>query len=131
MPTFLGQPNGCIAKERFKKTYRHPDLDQFLTSRRVTQEARCLAKCKQAGMDTPTVYFVDVPLATIYMEHIVGMTVKQQLLSHQETDYQAIDTGEFEEHETGIMILIGLFRYIGRAYWCFFGQDAWHSYCAW
>ncbi|KAI8328540.1 tp53rk protein-like protein [Choanephora cucurbitarum] len=97
LPTFLGQPNGCIAKERFKKTYRHPDLDQFLTSRRVTQEARCLAKCKQAGMDTPTVYFVDVPSATIYMEHIVGITVKQQLLEHQETEYQAIDTDMLAE----------------------------------
>ncbi|KAI8092156.1 TP53 regulating kinase [Gilbertella persicaria] len=97
LSTFLTQPNGCIAKERFKKTYRHPDLDQFLTSRRVTQEARCLHKCKTAGMDTPTVYFVDVPAATIYMENIVGITVKQKLLENQESDYRDVDTDTLAE----------------------------------
>ncbi|KAI9364126.1 TP53 regulating kinase [Pilaira anomala] len=92
LPTFLTQPEGCIAKERFKKSYRHPALDQYLTSRRVAQEARSLYKCKKAGMDTPTVYFIDMTSATIYMENIVGETVKQRLLSHQETEYKDIDT---------------------------------------
>lgn len=94
MPTFLTQPEGCIAKERFKKSYRHPDLDQYLTSRRVAQEARSLYKCKKAGMDTPTVYFIDMVSATIYMENIVGETVKQRLLTNQETEYVNVDTGK-------------------------------------
>jgi Kae1-associated kinase Bud32 len=94
LPTFLAQPQGCIAKERFKKTYRHPDLDQFLTSRRVAQEARCLYKCKKAGMDTPTVYHIDISSATIFMENIIGITVKQRLLEHQESEYKDVDTGK-------------------------------------
>ncbi|CEP16301.1 hypothetical protein [Parasitella parasitica] len=92
LQTFLTVPNGCIAKERFKKTYRHPDLDQFLTTRRVVQEARCLYKCKKAGMDTPTVYHIDIPTATIFMENITGITIKQRLLDNQETGYKNVDT---------------------------------------
>lgn len=93
LPTFLTLSNGCIAKERFKKTYRHPDLDQYLTTRRVVQEARCLHKCKKAGMDTPTVYHIDMPTATIFMENITGITVKQRLLDNQETEYKDVNTG--------------------------------------
>ncbi|KAI9246775.1 tp53rk protein [Sporodiniella umbellata] len=91
LPTFLSLPTGCIAKERFKKTYRHPDLDQQLTTKRVTQEARNLQKCRKAGMDTPTVFFIDTINATIYMENIVGITVKQKLLNHQHNDYLDVD----------------------------------------
>ncbi|KAI7861863.1 tp53rk protein [Spinellus fusiger] len=89
--TFLSLPEGCIAKERFKKTYRHPDLDRQLTSKRVVQESRSLYKCKKAGMDVPTLYFTDMETATIYMEKISGITVKQRLLDHQASDYSAID----------------------------------------
>lgn len=49
-------------------------------------------------MDTPTVYFIDMTSATIYMENIVGETVKQRLLSHQETEYKEIDTGMITEN---------------------------------
>lgn len=93
MSTFLTLPTGCIAKQRFKKTYRHPDLDQQLTAKRVNQEARNLQKCKKAGMDTPTVYFIDIPESTIYMENITGITVKQRLLDDQHEDYKNIDMG--------------------------------------
>ena len=34
--TFLGKP--CLMKERFKKAYRHPLLDEKLTNKRLTQE---------------------------------------------------------------------------------------------
>ncbi|KAF7725012.1 TP53 regulating kinase [Apophysomyces ossiformis] len=91
LPTFLTIPDGCIAKERFKKTYRHPDLDSQLTVRRVAQEARCLYKCKKAGMDTPVLYFVDTQNAIIYMEKISGITVKQRLLEHQHNNYSQVD----------------------------------------
>ncbi|KAG1474640.1 hypothetical protein G6F56_000236 [Rhizopus delemar] len=91
LPTFLSLPTGCIAKERFKKTYRHPDLDQQLTTKRVIQEARNLQKCRKAGMDTPTVYFVDTDNSTIYMENIVGLTIKQRLLDNQKNDYKDVD----------------------------------------
>ncbi|KAI8384475.1 TP53-regulating kinase-like protein [Radiomyces spectabilis] len=95
--SFLSIPEGCIAKERFKKTYRHPVLDQQLTTRRVAQEARCLYKCKKAGMDTPALYFVDQDRSTIYMEKIVGLTVKQRLLDNQSNQYQDIDLPQLAE----------------------------------
>ncbi|KAI8973263.1 tp53rk protein [Mycotypha africana] len=91
VPSFLTVPEGCIAKERFKKTYRHPDLDQYLTSRRVGQEARSLYRLKKAGLDTPTVYYVDTANATIFMENVIGITVKQRLLETQEENYQSVD----------------------------------------
>ncbi|KAI8086413.1 kinase-like domain-containing protein [Halteromyces radiatus] len=91
LSTFLTIKEGCIAKERFKKTYRHPDLDRQLTARRVTQEARCLYRCNKAGMDTPAVYLVDIQKATIYMEKIVGTTFKRLLLDNQHNQYSDLD----------------------------------------
>lgn len=96
---FLGLPHGCIAKQRFSKAYRHPVLDTKITARRVTQEARCLLKCLRAGLDAPTVYFVDVEGSTIYMENVLGKTVRDVLLEGIKTTEE--DVGEF---------FMGLFR---------------------
>lgn len=57
--TFLSRP--AIVKERFKKLYRHPVLDEKLTKERMTLEGRCLVRAHRAGVDTPVLYFVDVP----------------------------------------------------------------------
>ncbi|CAO3631759.1 unnamed protein product [Mucor hiemalis] len=43
-------------------------------------------------MDCPTLYFIDMSTATIFMENIVGVTVKQRLLENQETEYKDVDT---------------------------------------
>ena len=45
--TYLGKP--AIVKERFKKTYRHPDLDDHLTKERMKAEARAIVRSKAAG----------------------------------------------------------------------------------
>ena len=34
----------AIVKERFTKTYRHPDLDKSLTSKRIKNEVKLLQK---------------------------------------------------------------------------------------
>lgn len=44
---YLGQPT--IVKERFKKKYRHSDLDEHLTKERIKSEARSIVRCKLAG----------------------------------------------------------------------------------
>ncbi|CAG8534745.1 4930_t:CDS:2 [Ambispora gerdemannii] len=75
----------AIVKERFSKSYRHPILDKKLTARRVTQEARCLHKCRRSGLDTPVVYFVDIENNTIYMEYVEGKTVRD-ILREQSDD---------------------------------------------
>ncbi|KAG0223828.1 TP53 regulating kinase [Actinomortierella wolfii] len=78
---FCGRP--AIVKERFAKAYRHPALDKKLTSRRVTQEARCLHRCQKALIDTPTVYMVDLASSLIYMELIEGMSVREYLVTEE------------------------------------------------
>ncbi|TPX30561.1 hypothetical protein SmJEL517_g05900 [Synchytrium microbalum] len=66
----------AIVKERFAKSYRHPLLDQKITARRVVQEARSLVRCCKAGIDTPTLYLIDVPKSLLYMEYIDGQSVR-------------------------------------------------------
>ncbi|XP_071785455.1 EKC/KEOPS complex subunit TP53RK-like [Asterias amurensis] len=64
--TFLGR--ACVVKQRFKKKYRHPTLDEKLTAKRTSQEVRSLLRCQKAGISTPTVYFVNYVEYCIYME---------------------------------------------------------------
>lgn len=46
--SYLGKPT--VVKERFKKMYRHPDLDEHLTKDRIKAEARAIVRSKAAGM---------------------------------------------------------------------------------
>ncbi|XP_002735324.1 EKC/KEOPS complex subunit Tp53rkb-like [Saccoglossus kowalevskii] len=81
--TFMGK--STIVKERFKKRYRHPVLDNKLTHRRTSQEVRSILKCRKAGMCTPTVYFVDYETHRIYMENIENATtVRNYIASEQQ-----------------------------------------------
>ncbi|KAI9100993.1 kinase-like domain-containing protein [Phlyctochytrium arcticum] len=72
----------AIVKERFRKSYRHPVLDEKLTARRVIQEARCLQKLRKAEVDTPALYIVDVKNSLIYMENINGGSVRDFIAKH-------------------------------------------------
>lgn len=72
---YLGRP--AVVKERFRKRYRLPELDEKLTRQRVQQEARCLLRARKAGVDTPCVFFVDLPGAKIYMERVRGRPLRQ------------------------------------------------------
>eukprot|EP00833_Pecoramyces_ruminatium_P004719 jgi/Orpsp1_1/1178751/evm.model.c7180000066606.1 len=46
-------------------------------------EARCMAKCSKAGINTPTLYLIDNVNHVIYMEFIEGITVKEYLRKNQ------------------------------------------------
>jgi TP53 regulating kinase and related kinases len=48
---FLSKPT--IVKERVPKKYRVKELDVKLTLQRLRQEARCMVKCRRAGVLTP------------------------------------------------------------------------------
>ena len=50
----------AICKERFAKSYRHPTLDARLTKSRTRAEARCLARCRKAGVRCPAVLGVEL-----------------------------------------------------------------------
>ena len=70
-----------IIKERIAKRYRVPELDAKLTKQRLLQEARCMTKTSKAGVAIPTLYHVDKTNFLLYMEYIVGVTVKAFLKS--------------------------------------------------
>lgn len=70
----------AILKQRFRKTYRHPTLDQKLLSRRLTQEVRCLSRAYRTGVNCPAVYFVDAREGSIIMEQIVGEIAKVTIM---------------------------------------------------
>ncbi|XP_005093290.1 EKC/KEOPS complex subunit TP53RK [Aplysia californica] len=82
---FYGRP--CIVKERFKKNYRHPTLDNTLTAQRLKSEVRANLRCRMAGILTPTVYMVNFENSSIYMELVDdAITVREHIAGVQEQD---------------------------------------------
>jgi TP53 regulating kinase and related kinases len=76
----------AVVKERFKKTYRLPELDQKLTVKRMKQEVRSYAKARMAGVSVPTLYLSDLVNGRLYMEYIDGGTVKDWLRENRADD---------------------------------------------
>lgn len=71
---FLGQP--AVIKERFAKSYRHPDLDAQLNKERMKGEVRSLMRCKNIGIRTPTIYSVDGDKGLLIMEYVDAPTCR-------------------------------------------------------
>ncbi|XP_050169743.1 EKC/KEOPS complex subunit TP53RK [Myiozetetes cayanensis] len=85
---FLGR--AAVAKLRVPKRYRHPALEERLSRRRMTQEARSLLRCRRAGIPAPAVYFVDYVTNSIYLEDIVdSVTVQDHIYSVQRSGNDA------------------------------------------
>ena len=59
-----------VVKRRVPKTYRHPELDRTLRRDRTVAEARLTSEARRAGVPTPLVYDVDVPNATLTLQHV-------------------------------------------------------------
>ncbi|EFA00476.1 EKC/KEOPS complex subunit TP53RK [Tribolium castaneum] len=76
---YLGKP--AIAKERFVKKYRHPDLDSHLTKERIKSESRSIIRCKSAGIRTPALYLVDFNRRTIFMEYFENSIVVKDFIA--------------------------------------------------
>lgn len=94
-----------IAKQRFSKSYRHPDLDYKLTRGRLNQEARCLKRCRENNIRVPEVILVNKKTATLYIEFITGITLKDWIIAN----------GDQIEQERTLMAMLGkiLFRMHG------------------
>eukprot|EP00186_Timspurckia_oligopyrenoides_P000696 CAMPEP_0182452404 /NCGR_PEP_ID=MMETSP1172-20130603/44230_1 /TAXON_ID=708627 /ORGANISM="Timspurckia oligopyrenoides, Strain CCMP3278" /LENGTH=238 /DNA_ID=CAMNT_0024650233 /DNA_START=1 /DNA_END=717 /DNA_ORIENTATION=+ len=60
-----------ICKQRFHKKYRHPELDEKLTVRRMTSEVRIMLRARKLGIKTPIIYYVHKSSASIYMEYLL------------------------------------------------------------
>ncbi|KAJ2684551.1 serine/threonine-protein kinase bud32 [Coemansia spiralis] len=83
-------PDGrvAVAKQRFSKSYRHPDLDAKLTRGRLNQEARSLKRCKEHGICVPEVIRVDKSSATLFIEFIHGPTLKEWIVANGNPDQE-------------------------------------------
>ncbi|KAJ2692224.1 TP53 regulating kinase [Coemansia sp. RSA 1285] len=82
--TIDGKP--VVAKQRFSKTYRHPELDKKLTRGRLNQEVRSLKRCREHGIRVPEVVRQEKESATLYMQYIDGQTLKEWILCNDNED---------------------------------------------
>lgn len=87
-----GEETPCIAKERFVKKYRVPELDAKITKTRILQETRNIDKIRKAGVNAPKVYILDQETRRIYMELFEDpiITVKEYLLPFESFDHEKI-----------------------------------------
>ena len=77
-----------VIKVRIPKRYRPPALDEQIRSYRTLHEPQLMHEAKAAGVPTPLIYMVNVPEATIIMEHVEGQQVKQLLKSAAQNERQ-------------------------------------------
>lgn len=110
---FLGLLLGrqVIIKERAPKRYRVRELDTGLRMQRTMREARLLHSAKKAGVPTPTIYFVDLESASMFMDYIEGETLSN-----------LIRAGRLKGEE-----LIGLLRHVGRLIGCLHREGIVHG----
>jgi TP53 regulating kinase-like protein len=77
-----------IAKERFKKSYRHPDLDKSLIKKRIKNETKLLVKAGSIGVNVPKVFKSDMDNGIILMEFIQDSMTCRELFINL---YKSID----------------------------------------
>ncbi|CAG9463053.1 unnamed protein product [Pedinophyceae sp. YPF-701] len=90
--TLLGRR--AIVKQRFKKKYRHPDLDARLTKQRLISEARSCARARKLGVRTPATYLIDQTSNCIWMERLPGRTVCSALQAGADEGADGLAGGE-------------------------------------
>ncbi|XP_065666763.1 EKC/KEOPS complex subunit TP53RK [Hydra vulgaris] len=82
---FFGQE--VVVKQRFKKSYRHPILDDKLTRKRTSQEVRSMLRCHKAGIKIPIILFVNHVANEIYMEEIKDSTTLKEEIEKKSSCY--------------------------------------------
>jgi Kae1-associated kinase Bud32 len=65
-----------IIKHRGVKKYRHPEIDREIRRYRTLHEADMIHRSKEAGVSTPLIYQLDPEGATIVMEYVEGLKVR-------------------------------------------------------
>ncbi|KAL3274128.1 hypothetical protein HHI36_015542 [Cryptolaemus montrouzieri] len=106
---YLGKP--CFAKERFIKSYRHPDLDTFITKERMRAESRAIVRCKSVGIRTPMLYLVDYKRRIIFLEYFEEhLTLKDYIENYsnpKELENLAVDIGKLIGKMHSISVIHG------------------------
>ena len=77
-----------IKKVRVPKKYRIEEIDMELRTSRTISESKLLVAAKKAGVKTPTIFEVDLENASIIMEEIDGIIVKDWLKDCSELEKQ-------------------------------------------
>jgi Kae1-associated kinase Bud32 len=73
-----------IYKERIPKSYRHPQLDKQIRTRRTKSEAKLLVKATQVGANVPKVKLLDKENHTIHLSLIEGDRLSETLNTYPE-----------------------------------------------
>ncbi len=66
-----------LVKERIKKSYRLPEIDNKLRAERTRAEARLINEASRAGVPVPKVFSVNEAGAKIIMEFLSGERLKE------------------------------------------------------
>lgn len=106
---WLGSWQGAEAVFKFRKplSYRLKELDDSVRRQRTLREAEMLHLAKEAGVGAPFIFAVDVPSATLVMEHVRGERLKDLVsaLSHPDAKrvFEGVGRGIARLHRAGIM----------------------------
>ncbi len=73
------QGRRAVFKVRKPLRYRLPVIDDAIRRQRTQREAEMIHRAKRAGVESPYLYFVDLPSATLVMEFIQGERLKDLL----------------------------------------------------
>jgi len=73
----ITRENDTIIKERLRKGYRLPELDEKIRKRRTALEARLLREARRVGVNTPQV--LEEEKTRLALEFVDGMKVKDAL----------------------------------------------------
>jgi len=71
----------AVFKYRKPKSYRIREIDEYIRSRRTILEARILRDAKNAGVPSPTVYYIDPSEALLVMSYIDGLRLREYINS--------------------------------------------------
>ncbi len=79
-----------LVKERIKKAYRLPQLDNELRKTRTRKEVKLITEIRKFGILTPAIYHVDENESKIIMEFVDGVMLKDCLNEMPESEMKSI-----------------------------------------
>jgi bifunctional N6-L-threonylcarbamoyladenine synthase / protein kinase Bud32 len=98
---YLGQ--AVLEKRRVAKSYRHPALDRALRASRTRDEANLLMAARRAGVMVPLLYDVDRGEATLSLEPIAGVTLREVLATTGDVGHmEALGCAVARLHEANV-----------------------------
>lgn len=76
----------CLVKERFKKTYRLPEIDKQRTHESMKAESKSISRCQAAGILVPKIYHMNLNDRKIYMEYFDRAITAKKYINDLDAD---------------------------------------------